>query len=357
MGLAVFLALLPGLLLSGCGLFPAEEEFPAAPVIQGYQTAGYKQVVVMRGDLYRTVKVQCEYMPVKTQSLTFSLAGEYIDGIYVTEGQQVKAGELLARLEQGDLEEQILLQEYTLKSLELQKAHALENQRLEIRRLEVQLSPEDPAYASRRAAIDGKYSQTLEKVEDSLYLERLRMEQLEQARLSRSLFAGMDAVVTYARQVGEGQRSVKNERVVALADMSSAAFTVRGDDAAYFPVGTQVTIIRKDKQFSAVSVDAAQFGLEQPGTDEKPVAYLRLVYPDPTLQDGDTGNITVTLDARTDTLYMDRKAVKTANNRQFVYVLNEDGLKVMRDVTTGLDNGTFIEIVSGLAEGDSVILG
>ena len=39
-----------------------------------------------------------------------------------------------------------------------------------------------------------------------------------------------------------------------------------------------------------------------------------------------------------------------------VYMLNEEGLRVMQEVVTGLENETCVEIVSGLSEGDSVIL-
>ena len=37
-------------------------------------------------------------------------------------------------------------------------------------------------------------------------------------------------------------------------------------------------------------------------------------------------------------------------------MLDENGLKVLREVVTGLESDDYIEVVSGLAEGDSVIV-
>ena len=51
------------LLFSACQMFPAEEELPSAPVIRSYEAAEYKVATVVRGDLAKTVRVSCEYVP------------------------------------------------------------------------------------------------------------------------------------------------------------------------------------------------------------------------------------------------------------------------------------------------------
>ena len=66
--------------------------------------------------------------------------------------------------------------------------------------------------------------------------------------------------------------------------------------------------------------------------------------------------IKVVLDSREDVLYVNKKAIKTAGGKQFVYVLNESGLRESKDVTVGAEFGDVIEILSGLKEGDSVLL-
>ena len=46
----------------------------------------------------------------------------------------------------------------------------------------------------------------------------------------------------------------------------------------------------------------------------------------------------------------------TVDGRSFVYVLGDDGLRHMVDVEIGLSTGSQTEIVSGLNEGDEIIL-
>ena len=103
-------------------------------------------------------------------------------------------------------------------------------------------------------------------------------------------------------------------------------------------------------------MEATELGLSQSQEDSEPVAYLQLLQPDPTLENGASGNVHVILDQREDVTYVDKKAIKTADGRQFVYMLDEDGLRIRQEVTTGLESGDFVEIISGLTEGDSVIL-
>ncbi len=86
------------------------------------------------------------------------------------------------------------------------------------------------------------------------------------------------------------------------------------------------------------------------------MAYLQLLQPDPTLENGESGTVQVTLDQREDVLYVNKEAIKAAEGAQFVYMLDENGLKVLREVVTGLESDDYIEVVSGLAEGDSVIV-
>jgi hypothetical protein len=117
-----------------------------------------------------------------------------------------------------------------------------------------------------------------------------------------------------------------------------------------------VTLICNKTEMTAVSVEPSVLGIMETQEREEPIAYLKLDQPDPSLEDGDKGDISITVDSRTDVLYVTKDAVKTAEGKQFVYVLDENGLKAMQPVTVGLDNGKYVEIISGLSEGDSVIL-
>lgn len=347
--LSIAAAVLP-LMLTACQLLPAEEELPAAPVIHSYEAAEYKQTAVIRGDLSLTRRVPCEYVPASKEQLAFSLGGEYIDRICVAEGDQVQPGQLLAELVKDDLTEQIAAQEYEIQVLELKQQHLEENMALELSRLEAL-----HVGAKQKQEAREKYEQQLQETGDSLYIQGLCLEELRSELELRQLRAGIGGTVTFVRSLAPGQRSTEGRVMITIADMTSTAFTVKGDDAAYFPPGTHTFIQQGGRELEAVSVDAAELGITN--SEETSRAYLRLIQPDPTLEDGVKGYIELTLDSRQDVLYVSKKAIKTAGNRRFVYLLDENDLKVTRDVTTGLEAGDFVEITSGLSEGESVIIG
>ena len=341
-------------LLTGCSLLPAEETFPAAPVIRTYEAEEYKLASVLRGDLSQTKNISCSYMPAKQESLGFVLSGEIIEGIYVTSGEEVKAGQLLAELEQEDLAEQIDQLEYELQVLEVQRTYMMKNWEAEQQLLEVKYDVERDEYTTHKAVVDAKYILKLEANQDSVHIKELRLKELKADMQQRKIYATMDGTVTYVRSIQEKESSVEGRVMITISDMDTTAFAVKGDDAAYFEIGTEVIITKGDTQYEAVCVDASELGLTEESKEKR--AYFQLLQPDPTLESGNSGLINIVLDSRENVLYVNKKAIKTAGGKQFVYILNEEGLRESKDVTVGAEFGNVVEILSGLKEGDSVIL-
>lgn len=346
--------------LTGCQIVPIEEELPAPPVISEYEAEEYVQTFVMQGDLVLEENIVCRYIPARQEDLYFGVSGEVIEEVYVTEGQQVKAGELLAELSLGDLPEQISNLEYHLQVLELEKEHLLTNKELELQRQDIWLKPlggkEEEEQLKKKEEVEDGFDKQIQAVEDSLYIERLRLETLKEEKSKRQIYAGIDGIVTYIRFIDRGQKSAEEQKMFTVADMGTTVFMVSGDDAGYFPVGTEVTITSTNgkEEYAAVSVEGNGLGVNE--IEEGQVAYLQLMQSDMLLKEGDSGFVKVILDERKDVLYLDKAAVKVADNQHFVYVLNEDGWKVMQDVTVGLETEKYIEITGGLKEGDGVIL-
>lgn len=377
------------LLLMACGIMPVEEELPAAPVIRSYEATEYQQATVMRGDMELTQTVKCSYASARQEKYSFSLGGMYIDKVYVTEGQQVRKGALLAELEQGDLARQISEGEYALQVLQIRQAHLPAGQALELSRRDaiiagmeekikhfMAMSRNDQEDEERQAWIDRAneillqkieqekqkeeleelYANQLQDAEDAVYIAQLQLKELKQNLQDRQIRAGISGTVTYLQKIKEGDRSVKGKVFVTVADLGTVVFTVKGENAQYFPVGTQVTVLCEKKEYPARAVEASELGIKPPGEGEDPIAYLQLLQSDPTLENGVSGSIRVTLDQREDVLYVHKEAIKTADGGQFVYMLDENGLRIRRGVTTGLESGDYIEVVNGLEEGDMVIV-
>ena len=376
---------------ASCAVMPQEEELPAAPVIRAYVAEEYEQVPVMRGDMVLTKKVRCTYASAKQEKYSFSLGGMYIDKGYVSEGQQVKKGDLLAELEKGDIPQQISDREYALRALQVRRAYLPEYHRLDKQRQEAVIADMEgeienlmawsgnyEAGQEKAAYIDRANAVLIQKIEleklkeedletnekelqeaaDALYIADLRLQELRAQLLERQIYAGIDGTITYLQNVKEGDRSVKGKAFITIADLDTVVFTVKGEDAQYFPVGTQMTIFCDKKEFPAQAVEPAALGLEERQQEEgdEPIAYLQLLQPDPTLENGVSGSIEVPLDQRKDVLYVDKEAIKAAEGAKFVYMLDENGLRILQEVATGLESEDYVEIVEGLAEGDRVII-
>ena len=382
----IFPILLASTMLSACQLLPAEETLPPMPVIHAYEVEEHELVTVMRGDLVSTASVNLTYGLAKQQNLSFSVGGLYIDTVFVSNGQQINAGDVLATLEQTDIQAQIKAQrhqlnvlytesDYLKQSLDMELSLCdglLTSVEQELQQLQASSSTEEntnsvqaqidalllqkQSLQDRRSSAQSTYDQQMVGINDSIYVASLRLHELNSTLKQRQLIAEIDGSVTYVANVEDGQRSVKDKEFITISDLDSAAFITDSEYATYFPAGTEVIITCDKKDYEAVSVDAAELGIEASATEEPTHVYFKLKQPDPALEENDHGTITLTLEQRTNVLYVQKKAIRTANGENFVYLLDEEGLRTMQSVTTGLQAGNFVEIVAGLNEGDRVII-
>ena len=71
---------------------------------------------------------------------------------------------------------------------------------------------------------------------------------------------------------------------------------------------------------------------------------------------GASGTIQFTLDERKQVLTVPLKAVHEAGGESYVYVLGEGNMREVKWIETGLVGDTNVEVLSGLTEGEKVIL-
>lgn len=346
------------LIFTSCQIMPVEEELPEPPVIRSYEAKKNKQTTVLRGDLITSETVKCTYASAKQEALSFSQEGLRIEKIYVSVGQQVKTGELLAELELGDLPQQIESGEYEIAALNTKRAYILKIMELEQKKQDILIADMEDWLAreqeKEKDRIAAAYNRRLQEVDDSLYIAGLRMEELQDELRQRRIYAGISGTVTYVQKMGDDERSTEGRTFIKIADMDTNVFIVKGENAQYFPEGKKVTIQCDKKEFTAYAVDGT--GLGMPKSKESEIAYLKPEPADTIPENGAEGTIKVILEERRDVLYVNKKAVKTSEGEQFVYMLNDEGMRYMNKVTTGFSSGNFVEITSGLAEGDSVIM-
>lgn len=71
---------------------------------------------------------------------------------------------------------------------------------------------------------------------------------------------------------------------------------------------------------------------------------------------GMTGEITFVTERSEDALYVSRRAIITENDKSYVKVRDEGGHIKKIEITTGFSDGTYVQILEGLSEGDTVLI-
>lgn len=344
------------LLLTGCGLLPQEARLPHAPVAEEVEDIEHKLTVVMRGDVEITQSVRCEYRPAVSQSLSFSVGGERLRRLFVQPGDTVQAGDILAELEMGDLEDRKGCLEREAAQLELKLSQLEETRDLDVRKAQAAVDRAGSGDALREAKeakerLETAYEQSKKELEDTLFIREQELEELEEQIRQHRIYAPFDGSVTYCKTMEEGDLSSETEKVVTISDVTSSVFLVTGEDAALFAVGDTVMVNYAKTEHEGTVEDPTRLGLEA----ESGTAFIRLETPDPTLEEGTLGTIQMVLERAENVLYVKSGAVKKMQDRSVVYYVDAEGMKSMKDVKTGLDNGTFVEITDGLEEGEEII--
>ena len=345
-------------LLGGCSLLPAQETRRTAPLLRETAAEDFTLTYVTRGDMRLTRKISCTYVPIRKESLSFAVNGEYVDEMFVKPGDAVMKGQLLGQLRLDGVNDRIDECEYAIRTLKLRLSQQEEARALALERADAR-SDDEAARRSARDAVNADYDARRQSVEDSLGIQTLRLETLKRQKAQRQLFSPIDGTVTYVKQYKESTVTSESERAVTVVDSTMSLFRATTEYWDALPVGTQVMITVRKTEYAATVADEAALGLavtaHTPG--EKGTLYFTLDQPALELEDNDRGSTTITLDGRDDVLMVSEKAVSRAAGQTIVYYQDAEGMKTYKPVELGLCAGGYYEVLSGLSEGEAVIAG
>ena len=347
----LYLALCSSQLLAGCSLLPVEEARPTL-VVQATKDVDYNVETVKREDLVNSKLIYCTYVQLKDESLSFHLEGKKVKNVYVETGSAVKKGDLIAELDLGNAVEDIKNLEYqihtneiqikytkTLKNLGLEKEEELHKQGI--------ITKE--AYNESVENIEKKYKSSINQYEDTLYIDKLRMNTYDELRETSKIYAGIDGMVSFVKDNLEGSYATLEEKVIRIIDNSHCAFRVETEYAPYFIDGDIVQIemgLSGEDVYEAVVSHDAQ---------NEEIVYFELLEPNFNLSVGVRGTINLILEQKDDVLTISNRALRKAEGFNYVYYINEDGIRSMKEVAVGMKGNNSVEITSGLEFGDVVI--
>jgi len=177
---------------------------------------------------------------------------------------------------------------------------------------------------------------------------------VDQARLTAPFRA---TVVAVSNKVGDSVDSGGN--AIALADLSSleVEVSVSEVDINRIVVG-QAAMLTLDatpgQTFTGTVAEVTIFGQSSQGVVTFPVKIV-VPKPSPQVKPGMTAAVSIVTDSRENVLMVPNRAVRVTGGRRSVTVLFE-GQQLSVPVTLGLANETTSEVLTGLKEGDTLVL-
>lgn len=339
----IFAAVFALTALSGCYFLPEEEELLEAPVVKANEVS-YTTTTASRRDLVDQVITPGNIASGTEYKARFQDVGGNIKAVYVSAGDSVEEGQLLAEFETYELDKKIERMEFELYREQLEYDIAVEKRESETVKakelLDVQLMQNDL---------------------DKLYSEK------EAAKL----YSGVSGTVSYVLTCSPGDWVNPGVTVVTVIDVTDLYIKINPNkEIGEFLIGRPITIRYEGEYFDGTIVrntsgkqwDEATQGVL---TDENDVELLTDASEDIIVKFNDlipessaVGNIADTLlvlDSRENVIVISANLVKTVNGSKVVYVF-KDNQRVQVSVSLGLQSGSLVEITSGLEEGDEVII-
>ena len=355
------LILLFSLLLIQAGCGTAEEEDKLIIADSETEETVYSLVVATIGDVIDTESIRCTYVQVNDEEISFSVSGKVVSAVYVANGEEVQKGQLLAELVNEGIAEEMEELEYTIarNQILLEQSVVDEEDELYGRWLQFQYQSglseaAVEAWEADNETIRQRYVYLREDYNDAIYAAQLRLEELKEEAAQGRIYAGMSGTVSYVKPDLEGSVSVKDEMVIKIIDGSECVFESESIEYAdCFTEDTQAEFLIVTDS-GAVQCHLKPFDMESWGER----LYFVVAEEDVELNVGvgNAGTLKVITEQKTQVLTIPARAIYVADGKSYVYVVGENNMREVKWIETGMYGDSMVEILSGLEEGEKVIL-
>jgi HlyD family secretion protein len=207
----------------------------------------------------------------------------------------------------------------------------------------------------------GPDAATLDNAQQQVAQAEISVRQAENTLQHAQIVAPFDGTVTVVNIVaGQATGQSGTAGAIQLADLANLeiiAPMAEVDVSKIKPNQTaQITLdALPNANLTGVVTLVAPAGVQSQGVVNYPVTVV-LKDPTPDVKTGMTANVNIITDQRNDVLMVPNRAVRTVGRQKMATVLFE-GRNIDTPVVTGMSGDTQTEIVSGLKEGDVVVIG
>lgn len=321
----------------------------------------YSLAVVSEGDVARTGHVSCTYLQVEEQEVCFPVSGRRIARVMVGEGDSVVKGQLLAELADEQWESRTEALEYRIARNRILLEHTDKAEDYEISARWLQYLYKSGGTAEEEAALKDSVARLKEdnqllrkEYEDAIALDTMELEELKEQIAVSSVYAEMDGVVSWQKKDLEGSTCARDEVIMKVIDSSECLFMVEGQEYAdWFREGEAV------EMYISSGTGAGRYLLLPYRMEEwgdRLTFSLSEEYADSVIEVGARGTMNVVLEKREQVLSVPSRAVHRADGKYYVYIVGAEGMREVRWIETGLYGDDSVEVVSGLEQGEKVIV-
>ncbi len=316
-GIALILAVFSA---TSCSFFPEEEEELVLPIVSETETS-YRTFEVKKEDIESSVSTYGMVLSKENYQQKFAIPG-IISSVNVSQGQSVKVGDVIATLQNSELDKKIA------------------DKKLEITQVEL-LYEEDPTTLN----------------EEIVNIKKRELFELEERYKQYRIYSSASGVVTFVTAKGKGDEASVDEIIAVVS--GTRDFILEVGTSMYDKVDTGMTAhcIFDDNEYEGTVIFSSK------NKEQNPVSFgmvksfkgvaVKMNSTPKGIAAGDLVQIEIPLASKQDVLVIPTSAVYEFDGVQVVYVW-QDGIRVERKVELGIKSITFYEVLSGLSEGEII---
>ena len=332
--------------LAACFALPIEDPVPPPPITRIPPARQFRTAIVTRGDVIRSNMISAFLVATQEDRLMFEVDGLRIQSINVGVGDNVNKGDVVAVLAWPSIENQLDAANTRRTWLELDLEHAQARHERVL----------DAAYQTGVPIDDARYLSDILRFQREMALLETELEYLIYLNEKRYLRATMDGSILQVVHFTQGMLSNSMQTVAVIVDQADSIFEVRYSAAPnYMSLGDYFVLTINREPHLVVVVDPDDFGVDR-GSGATSFIYLAFAEDPPTLTGTQVaGSITLIREQAFDVVRIPLRALNIVGDRTFVFVIDEYGVRTLRDVELGVRGNTTIEVLSGLYEGEVII--
>jgi len=351
----LLISILTIVLSIGCS--PQDDEKPNEIVVEdNYVPVEVADVSV--DTIFNEVSFSGKVYPDKDLMVLPKVPGK-VTAVNVVVGQNVKKGDILFTLDKEDVEKQVEQARVALNgaktSYELNK-EKIENAKENFERTKKLYEEGAVSQSQFEQAQLAASDKSLEAAQIQVNQAQLAYDQAIDALNNLTVTAPSDGIVSSVNiEVGE------------MASNAQPAITIVDVNKIFVQINVPENIINEIKTEQEVSVIIESVSKEpiagkidsiNPAADARTQLYPVKIYiqnPNDMIKPGMFAKVKLNTDKRDNVLVINSEAVLQKNGEKVVYVIENDKA-VEKIVATGLDTGSFVEIVNGLKNGEKIIV-